>query len=97
MIRFASRLALAQRFRRNFGDRLRAGSSRCAWVSAFPREPVLREAHARLDRRRQQGRQGRPSDNFIGGPKAIPTFESARRCRPAMVDLGFSTGAFYTT
>ena len=34
--------------------------------------------------------------NFIGGPKAIPTFEVGKAVQTGVVDLGFSTGAFYT-
>src|SRR5580765_1121665 len=34
--------------------------------------------------------------NFIGGPKAIPTFEVGKSVQSGVVDLGFSTGAFYT-
>ena len=36
------------------------------------------------------------SINFIGGPKAIPTFEVGNAVKTGVVDLGFSTGAFYT-
>src|ERR1700675_4194287 len=35
--------------------------------------------------------------NFIGGPKAIPTFEVGNAVKTGVVDIGFSTGAFYTT
>src|SRR2546421_6832333 len=34
--------------------------------------------------------------NFIGGPKAIPTFEVGKAVQTGVVDIGFSTGAFYT-
>src|SRR4026207_468409 len=34
--------------------------------------------------------------NFIGGPKAIPTFEVGQAVQSGVVDVGFSTGAFYT-
>jgi len=34
--------------------------------------------------------------NFIGGPKAIPTFEVGNAVRTGVVDLAMSTGAFYT-
>jgi len=33
---------------------------------------------------------------FIGGPKAIPTFEVGKAVQTGVVDIGFSTGAFYT-
>ena len=34
--------------------------------------------------------------NFIGGPKAIPTFEVGNAVKTGVVDLALSTGAFYT-
>ena len=34
--------------------------------------------------------------NFIGGPKAIPTFEVGNAVKTGVVDLALTTGAFYT-
>ncbi|HEY6513584.1 MAG TPA: TRAP transporter substrate-binding protein DctP [Burkholderiaceae bacterium] len=34
--------------------------------------------------------------NFIGGPKAIPTFEAGNAVKTGVVELAMSTGAFYT-
>jgi TRAP-type transport system periplasmic protein len=34
--------------------------------------------------------------NFIGGPKAIPTFEVGNAVKTGVVDMAMSTGAFYT-
>src|SRR3954471_1201811 len=34
--------------------------------------------------------------NFIGGPKAIPTFEAGNAVKTGVVDLALATGAFYT-
>jgi len=34
--------------------------------------------------------------NFIGGPKAIPTFEVGNAVKTGVVDVAMSTGAFYT-
>jgi TRAP-type C4-dicarboxylate transport system substrate-binding protein len=34
--------------------------------------------------------------NFIGGPKAIPTFEVGNAVKTGVVDISLSTGAFYT-
>lgn len=34
--------------------------------------------------------------NFIGGPKAMPPFEVGNAVRTGVVDIGMSTGAFYT-
>ena len=35
--------------------------------------------------------------NFIGGPKAMPPFEIGNAVRTGVVDIGMTTGAFYTT
>jgi TRAP-type C4-dicarboxylate transport system substrate-binding protein len=34
--------------------------------------------------------------NFIGGPKAVPTFEVGNAVRTGVVDMAMNTGAFYT-
>jgi TRAP-type C4-dicarboxylate transport system substrate-binding protein len=34
--------------------------------------------------------------NFVGGPKAMPPFEVGNAVRTGVVDIGMSTGAFYT-
>jgi len=34
--------------------------------------------------------------NFIGGPKAIPTFEVGNAVKTGVVDMALTTGAFYT-
>src|SRR2546426_7460707 len=34
--------------------------------------------------------------NFIGGPKAIPTFEVGKAGQSGVVDIGFRTGAVFT-
>jgi TRAP-type C4-dicarboxylate transport system substrate-binding protein len=34
--------------------------------------------------------------SFIGGPRAIPTFEVGNAVKTGVVDIGMSTGAFYT-
>ena len=34
--------------------------------------------------------------NFLGGPKAIPTFELGNAVKTGVVDLALNTGAFYT-
>jgi TRAP-type C4-dicarboxylate transport system substrate-binding protein len=34
--------------------------------------------------------------NFVGGPKAIPTFEVGKAVRSGVIDLALNTGAFYT-
>jgi TRAP-type C4-dicarboxylate transport system substrate-binding protein len=34
--------------------------------------------------------------NFLGGPKAIPTFEAGNAVKTGVVDIALNTGAFYT-
>lgn len=34
--------------------------------------------------------------NFLGGPKAIPTFEAGNAVKTGVVDMAMNTGAFYT-
>ena len=34
--------------------------------------------------------------NFVGGPKAIPTFEVGKAVRSGVIDIALNTGAFYT-
>jgi TRAP-type C4-dicarboxylate transport system substrate-binding protein len=34
--------------------------------------------------------------NFLGGPKAIPTFEVGNAVKTGVVDMALNTGAFYT-
>ena len=34
--------------------------------------------------------------NFVGGPKAMPTFEVGNALRTGVIDMALSTGAFYT-
>jgi len=41
--------------------------------------------------------KGGLSITFIGGPKAMPPFEVGNAVRTGVVDIGMSTGAFYTT
>jgi TRAP-type C4-dicarboxylate transport system substrate-binding protein len=41
--------------------------------------------------------KGSLSITFIGGPKAMPPFEVGNAVRTGVVDIGMSTGAFYTT
>ena len=40
--------------------------------------------------------KGQLQINFIGGPKAIPTFEVGKSVRSGVIDLALNTGAFYT-
>src|SRR5262245_19742612 len=65
-------------------------------VSAFPENQYyVKRTLEWVDKVNREGK-GTLQINFIGGPKAIPTFEVGNAVKTAVVDLGFSTGAFYT-
>jgi TRAP-type transport system periplasmic protein len=65
-------------------------------VSAFPENQFY--VKRTLDWIAEFNRDGKGlvQINFIGGPKAIPTFEVGKAVQSGVVDMGFSTGAFYT-
>jgi TRAP-type C4-dicarboxylate transport system substrate-binding protein len=65
-------------------------------VSAFPENQYyVKRTIEWMDKANQTGK-GTLQYNFIGGPKAIPTFEVGNAVKTGVVDIGFSTGAFYT-
>ncbi|MEA3195325.1 MAG: TRAP-type transport system periplasmic protein [Betaproteobacteria bacterium] len=65
-------------------------------VSAFPENQFyVKRTVEWIEKVNQEGK-GVLQINFIGGPKAIPTFEVGKAVQSGVVDLGFSTGAFYT-
>ena len=51
-------------------------------------EPMIKKLNA-------EGK-GQLQMNFIGGPKAMPPFEVGNAVRTGVVDIGMTTGAFYT-
>src|SRR3954470_24938419 len=65
-------------------------------VSAFPENQFY--VKRTLEWIEQFNREGKgiAQISFIGGPKAIPTFEVGKAVSSGVVDIGFSTGAFYT-
>ena len=66
-------------------------------VSAFPENQYyVKRTVEWIERVNKEGK-GTLQINFIGGPKAIPTFEVGNAVKTGVVDMGFSTGAFYTT
>ena len=84
--------------------RARAGARRwprprkspCALVSAFPENQFyVKRTIEWIEKVNKEGK-GVLQINFIGGPKAIPTFEVGNAVQTGVVDIGFSTGAFYT-
>lgn len=65
-------------------------------VSAFPENSLyVKRLEAWIERVNGEGK-GVLRLNFIGGPKAIPTFEVGNAVRTGVVDIAMSTGAFYT-
>jgi TRAP-type C4-dicarboxylate transport system substrate-binding protein len=65
-------------------------------VSAFPENQFyVKRTVEWVDKVNKEGK-GTLQINFIGGPKAIPTFEVGNAVKTGVVDMGFSTGAFYT-
>ena len=65
-------------------------------VSAFPENSLyVKRLEAWIGRVNDEGK-GVLRLNFIGGPKAVPTFEVGNAVRTGVVDVAMSTGAFYT-
>src|SRR2546426_10243281 len=95
MIRFAPRLALAAALATISGIAC-AQEITLRLVSAFPENQFY--VKRTLDWVADVNKDGKGvlQINFIGGPKAIPTFEVGKAVQSGVVDIGFSTGAFYT-
>ena len=65
-------------------------------VSAFPENQFyVKRTIEWVEKLNKEGK-GTLQINFIGGPKAIPTFEVGKSVQSGVVDIGFTTGAFYT-
>jgi TRAP-type transport system periplasmic protein len=65
-------------------------------VSAFPETSIyVKRLETWIERANQEGK-GTLRLNFIGGPKAVPTFEVGNAVRTGVVDVAMSTGAYYT-
>ena len=65
-------------------------------VSAFPETSIyVKRLEGWIARVNAEGK-ATVRLNFIGGPKAIPTFEVGNAVRTGVVDVAMSTGAFYT-
>src|SRR5262245_19858257 len=65
-------------------------------VSAFPENQFYVKRLVEWVEKANKDGKGTLQFNFIGGPKAIPTFEVGKAVQNGVVDVGFSTGAFYT-
>ncbi|TAK38339.1 MAG: C4-dicarboxylate ABC transporter substrate-binding protein, partial [Betaproteobacteria bacterium] len=64
-------------------------------VSAFPENGIyVKRLESWIERLNAE--KGPVQLSFIGGPKAIPTFEVGKAVQGGVVDMALSTGAFYT-
>ena len=65
-------------------------------VSAFAENSIyVKRLESWIERVNAEGK-GSLRLQFIGGPKAVPTFEMGNAVKTGVVDIGLSTGAFYT-
>jgi TRAP-type C4-dicarboxylate transport system substrate-binding protein len=65
-------------------------------VSAFPENQYyVKRTVEWIEKVNKEGK-GVLQLNFIGGPKAIPTFEVGNAVKTGVVDMALTTGAFYT-
>src|SRR5262245_41143060 len=91
MVRHASRLAsaaaLAAASARALGQQVTLGM-----VSAFPGKQFYVKRTLDWVADFNKDGKGVAQINFIGGPKAIPTFEVGKAVQTGVVDIGFSTG-----
>ena len=65
-------------------------------VSAFPETATYVKHMMPWIEKFNAGGKGIAQINFIGGPKAIPTFEVGTSVKNGVVELAMNTGAFYT-
>jgi TRAP-type C4-dicarboxylate transport system substrate-binding protein len=65
-------------------------------VSAFPENQFYVKRTIEWVEKLNKGGKGVLQINFIGGPKAIPTFEVGNAVKTGVVDMALTTGAYYT-
>jgi TRAP-type C4-dicarboxylate transport system substrate-binding protein len=65
-------------------------------VSAFPENATYVKHMTPWIQKFNAGGKGMAQINFIGGPKAIPTFEVGTSVKNGVVEMAMTTGAFYT-
>src|SRR4249919_1313184 len=95
MVRHAAKLALAAALAAASAG-VYAQELTLRLVSAFPENQFyVKRTVEWIEKVNAEGK-GVLQINFIGGPKAIPTFEVGKSVQSGVVDIGFSTGAFYT-
>src|SRR6266851_3418985 len=94
MIRFAPRLALAAALAAASGIAC-AQEVTLRVVSAFPENLYYVKRLVDWIQKVNAEGKGTLQLNFIGGPKAIPTFEVGNAVKTGVVDIAMSTGAYY--
>jgi TRAP-type C4-dicarboxylate transport system substrate-binding protein len=95
MVRIAFRLALAGALAAVSGVAY-AQEITLRVVSAFPENLYYVKRLTDWIAKVNAEGKGNVQLNFIGGPKAIPTFEVGNAVKTGVVDMAMSTGAFYT-
>ena len=65
-------------------------------VSAFPENGIYVQRLLPWITKFNTEGKGLLQINFLGGPKAIPTFEAGNAVKTGVVDMAMNTGAFYT-
>jgi TRAP-type C4-dicarboxylate transport system substrate-binding protein len=65
-------------------------------ATAFPENTAWVQELVRWSERVNAGGKGLVRITFIGGPRAIPTFEIGNAVKTGVVDIALSPGAFYT-
>ena len=65
-------------------------------VSAFPENGIYVQRILPWIQKVNTEGKGVLQINFLGGPKAIPTFEAGNAVKTGVVDMSLNTGAFYT-
>lgn len=65
-------------------------------VTAFPENMAWSQELVKWSERVNAQGKGLVKINFIGGPRAVPTFEIGNAVKSGVVDMALSPGAFYT-
>jgi len=78
------------------GSAAQAQEATLKLVSAFPENATYVKHMTPWIQKFNAGGKGIAQINFIGGPKAIPTFEVGTSVRNGVVEMAMTTGAFYT-
>ncbi len=96
MIRCITRTMAALLAAAGFAGAAGAQETTLRLVSAFPENIIyVQRLQPWIQKFNAEGK-GTLQINFIGGPKAIPTFEVGNAVKTGVVDMALNTGAFYT-